>query len=98
MKRATAVKRIKALLNDYRERLGEDKKAWLYSYMCIYIELCPLCKCCRNVCSDCVRWPREHEDCISFKGHVNRLKTRYAKLRLIDKLEQRLDEWEAQDG
>lgn len=107
MKRKTAVKRSKALLNDYRERLGKDKKARLETYGDFRTgQACPLCCATRSLrCCSCIEWPGKYiaknshdSPCLVFKYHVNNLKTRHAKLMLIDELEQRLDEWEAQDG
>ncbi len=107
MKRTTAAKHIKTHLNDYRKRLGENKRAYLRVYIARTsdIDICPLCVVDREACEKaktpcckfCLRWPGGRR-CGFFREKVNNLKTVRAKLRLIDKLEAELDRWAAEEA
>ena len=103
MKRETAAKRIRTHRKDFEKRLAKDGAAELGIYWDRTGQPCPLCAATGDRCSHCLKWPHPTSPfpCANFIRHVNKLKTRAAKLKQIAKLEKALDEWvrkEAQNG
>ena len=99
MKRTTAAKRIKAHLNDYRERLKKCDMAELRDY---FLQICAASLYPDGDggnCVVCLDWLGTSEDiCDDFVEEVNTQTQIEDKLALIDNLEAELDRWAAEEG